>query len=272
MAKKKEDNTQLRAALRTKKCNAKIRVGSKQVPCGKEYLGSGPCPNRGMHLLKMPTGFCSNGWHEGSKSKDWRGNPVPTCEFYLTCPCDCHDKLGKLFEMTDQERILVDSSGYVPPKRTYWMPSDDPLPPLSKGNDPERPTLVESPAPDIVPPTIRRNFAPTPTGRAARGELELWVKQQCDIWLIDKPGDLCTPSYLAAEIARDQGIAPPSVGAISSVFERWVKLGFAVVAKKPTRFVGYTDEGRELGLEKMKADAKREKKLAYADDRRNLRR
>jgi hypothetical protein len=177
-----------------------------------------------------------------------------------------------MFELTDSERILVESSGYSTPERTFWMPSDEPVPVLSNSDATDGPKLIKSPAPGRVPATIQHDFGPTPTGRAARGELEAWVKEQCDIWLVDEPVDLCTPSFIAAEIGRTKGVSPPSVGAISAVFDRWVKLGFAVVGKKPTRFVGYTPEGIEHGLEKMKTDAKRSRRLSYADDRRNLRR
>lgn len=260
-----------KAATKVKVCTRKVREAGKHVKCATEYTGA-ECPKKNDHLLPMKTGFCNNGWCEGSKAKDWRGNPVPTCEFIVTCPCSCHDQLDKLFAMTDAERIVVDSSGYRLPERTYWMPSDEPLPPRSTDGGTVTHEYVESPAPDTVPASIRRGFTPTPTGRAARGELEQWVKDECDVWLIDKPGEPCTPKYLAGEIARSQAIPPPSVGAISAVFERWVKLGFAVIDKKPTRFVKYTEDGIMLGLDAMKERAKRSKKLKFADDRRNLRR
>jgi hypothetical protein len=113
-------------------------------------------------------------------------------------------------------------------------------------------------------------FGPTPTGRAAKGELEAWVDEQCRIWIIDKPGVPCTPAFLSEQIAKDQAINPPSVGAISACFERWMKLGYAVIEKKPTRFVKYTDEGVRLGLERMKHNAKQSRRLADAEHRRNL--
>lgn len=261
------------SVLKLKKCRAPVRdpqANKSRRPCGKEYLGS-TCPNKSYHLLSMKTGFCSNGWCEGSKAKDWRGNPAPTCAFILECPCSCHDDLDKLFLLTEKERMVVESSGYSVPERTFWLPSDDPEPPLSPTNGTDTPTIVESPAPDRVPATIVHDFNPTETGRAARGELESWVKQHCDIWLIDEPGDLCTPQYLANEIARDLGIAPPSVGAIGAVFDRWVRLGFAVCLKKPVRFERYTDEGIKLGLEVMKAQAKKQSKIQKAQHRNNLR-
>lgn len=265
-----KQDTAIKAALKLKKCKAKIRKAGQRVICDTEYLGE-VCPKKEYHLLKGKTGFCANGWCEGSKAKDWKGNPVPTCKFIFTCPCICHDALDKLFSLTESERVVVDSSGYAPPHRTYWMPSDDPLPPLSNNGHTSPPVVVESPAPDRVPATVIRTFTPTPTGRAARGELELWVKQQCDEWLIDEPGEPCTLAYLAAEISRTQGITSPSVGAISAVFDRWAKLGFAIIEKKPTRFVKYTDEGVRLGLEQMKTQAKRAAKQKRSNQLRGFR-
>jgi hypothetical protein len=128
--------------------------------------------------------------------------------------------------------------------------------------------MVESPAPDIVPPTVARSYAPTATGRAARGELEGWVKEVCDIWLIEGYQMLCTPAWISEEIASAQGIKAPSVGAISAVFERWVKLGFAVVQKKPTRFIAYTEEGKRVGLEGLKIRAKQQAKRKQAEQSR----
>lgn len=257
-------------ATKAKVCTRKVRQAGVHVKCDTSYIGD-RCPNSDNHLVSMKTGFCSNGWHEGSKATDWRGNPVPTCKMTITCPCECHDQLDKLFAMTERERIVVDSSGYMPPERTYWMPSDDPMPILSNSSDLPAPVRVESEAPDLVPARIDRAFAPTPTGRAARGELESWVRIETDAWIIDQPGEPCTLSYLAESIARAQGITPPSVGAILAVLQRWEKLGFAVIAKKPNRFVGYTPDGKTLGLEVMKARAKRAKKQSEANLRRGIR-
>lgn len=250
-------------------CKMPVRKGGKEVECKTLFVEQ--CGNQGAHVMKLRTGFCSNGWCEGTKAKDWRGNPAPTCKFIFTCPCDCHVKLDKLFEMSGRERVEVDSSGYVPPPRTFWLPSDDPLPILSRSSNTTAAVVVESPVPDLVPSRVDTSYTPTPTGRAARGELESWVRRECDDWLIDQPGSPCTPSYLADAIARVQAVSPPSVGAINAVFERWVKLGFATVDKKPTRFTGYTKVGIELGLEGMKARVKREKAQAAANQKRGIR-
>lgn len=155
------------------------------------------------------------------------------------------------------------------------MPSDDPdwsPEPLSSPDDTDTPEPVESPVDSPVAPSAGRSFAPTATGRAARGQLEYWVKRQCDIWLLEEYSFPCTPAWISEEIASDEAIDPPSVGAISAVFDRWVKLGFATVEKKPSRFTGYTPEGISKGLERMKEEAKRKTKLVKAENyRQNVR-
>lgn len=267
------------AALRLRNCSSKVRVfdGEKVVhaKCDGQWVGDKQCPKKDQHLLPMKSGWCAQGWCEGTKATDWRGRPAPTCKMIGQCPCICHDMLTKMFAMTGAERLVIESSGYAPPHRTYWLPEDDPLPALDRSSNGlvgTGPAIIESPAPDIVPATVTRDFRPTESGRTPKGQLELWVKEQCDIWLIDKPGFPCTPQWLSDHIAEDQGITPPSVGAISAVFDRWTNLGFAVIERKPTRFIKYTDEGIRLGLERMKQDAKRKTRLQVADDRRNLRR
>ena len=259
-----------------KKCTRLVKrqteQGVKKVPCGGVLKNaSSPCPNRDMHILPFKTGYCNNGWCEGIKPRTKSGNAAPSCTFYGTCPCECHDMLDKMFAMSKMERILVEKSDYAPPARTWWMPSDDPLPPLSNSGPTTAPVRVESPAPGYVPPHVAREYGPTPTGRAARGELESWVQAKCDEWLIEKYDFPCTPAWISEEIAKEQGIKPPSVGAISAVFDRWVKLGFAVIEKKPVRFTRYTPDGIWRGLEGLKVDAKRKKAMARSLARRGVR-
>lgn len=179
-----------------------------------------------------------------------------------------------MFRMSGLPREVVNNSKYHPPKGEFSMPSIEDrirMHALSRPGLVNVPVLVESPLPDAVPVTIRRSFTPTATGRAARGELEAWVKDQCDIWIVEQDGNLCTPTMIAEEIGKTQGIKPPSVGAIGAVFDRWVKIGFAVIDKKPVRFTAYTEEGIRLGLEGCKEKAKRGKKLAIATSARTLR-
>ena len=236
----------------------------EKVPCGR-LLKQGICGNENVHISKYKTGFCAKGWCEGKNPKTFSGAPAPTCRSWKTCGCSCHDMLDMLYASTGQPREVVNSSDYKPDTGAFKMPTPEErvaLHAASNGATGNHPTLVESPLPEAVPATVRRTYTPTATGRAARGELESWVKEQCDIWIVEAEEFPCTPAYLSEEIGRVQGIKPPSVGAISAVFERWVKMGFANIEKKPTRFVSYTADGIRLGLDGCKDKAKRAKAAA----------
>lgn len=265
------------APTKTKACTGFVKQVNptkvELVPCGQLIkMGTGdPCPNRFNHVLPMITGFCSSGWHEGDEATNYAGKPAPTCKFYLTCPCKCHVELDKMFNMAEKMRELVNRSEYVPDLGGFVIPEWSAYHMSSSDNDTDTPPVLESPAPGIVPASLARDFGPTATGRAARGELESWVKSKCDEWKIEEYQFDCTPKWIAEEISTDLGIKAPSVGAISAVFERWEKLGFAKVGKKPTRFFDYTEDGIKLGLDKMKANAKRQRDLVRGAQRRSFR-
>jgi hypothetical protein len=252
-------------------CKETVKINGERKVCDHPYTTE-RCPNRDNHLMKYRTGYCADGLHEGTKPRSWNGKPMQVCKFFATCPCKCHDDLDMLFKMSERERIEpVLNPEWKPAPREFWMPSDDPtyVRHYRSSQDAVTPPVVlESPAPDLVPPTVAHSYAPTASGRAARGELESWVKVKCDEWLIEGYQMLCTPAWLSEEIADDQAIKPPSVGAISAIFDRWTKLGFAKIAKKPTRFLGYTDEGKKLGLDGMKARARRQRDMAQAEMKR----
>ncbi len=246
--------TNVKDGLTVRKCGLKLPtylVGKVRVP--------GRCDNVSNHMLPFRSGFCSNGWHEGDNPKDFQGTPVPSCKLWMQCPCECHVKWDKLYALGEMERILVDNSTYHPNLGEFSMPSpEERALAYAKTHAPKtsEPVLVPSHAPGVVPPTLSRDFAQTPSGRAARGELEAWVRKACDDWLVDQPPVACTPVYVADDIAREQGINPPSTGAITAVLDRWVKIGFAVVERKPVRFINYTPEGIEQGLEVLKLKSK----------------
>jgi hypothetical protein len=173
-----------------------------------------------------------------------------------------------MFEMTGTPRILIENPEYKPVKSPFWMPSLEDRVLMAaaaaavsfNSKEPSTPVTIESPAPGVVPGTVARSFAPTATGRAARGELESWVRAVTDEWLVENYDFPCTPAWIGEQIAQKQGIVkPPSSGAIDAVLNRWVEIGFAVKEKKPTRFLRYTEEGVEHGLEAMKLKAKLKK-------------
>jgi hypothetical protein len=243
-------------------CSAKIKDDTGlTLPCpGKIF--DGLCSRRADHMSPFPNGSCMSGWHEGTKAKDWRGNPVRTCDTWKCCPCPCHDTYSEMFRIASMPRIVVDNSGYVKPPNPFVMPTlqDRLLAAVPASSDPEHaPRIIESELPDRIPATVARTFDPTPTGRSARGELEAYVKEQCDIWLVDADGSNLTPAKVSESIGKKYGIKEPSVGAIDAVWKRWAQIGFAEIGKKPTRFLRYTEDGIKLTLEGVKARAKKSK-------------
>lgn len=211
------------------------------------------------------TGFCSIGLCEGLKPRSPSGKPLKTCTRILmdhrydktwSCACKCHADLDRMFEMMGMERYVEQNPEYVPDKATYVMPTLEERVALSIERRSTPSIVIQSPAPDHVPATVARSFQPTASGRSGRGELELRVKQTCDQWVIDKPEESCTPQWISDQIASKESIKAPSVGAINAIFERWTKLNFALIGRKPVRFIGYTDEGVKHGLDGLKIRAK----------------
>lgn len=256
-AKLKFCTSKIRDVAEIKVCNFKL----KTHPLGGDY-----CPNNDNHLYPMLSGFCKAGWCEGTKARTAKGTSAPTCKFYTNCPCECHARLNRMFQIAGNERVLVNHSEWKPEFIVKIPPATLAVEPPSIEPRPDTPPPPEEPVAAILPAAIERSFGPTPTGRTARGELESWVKEETDAWAADveaakvHPEILirnCTPSFVAKEVGRSQGFAPPSEGAVNAVFMRWEKLGFAVIERKPTRFAGYTPDGVKFGLDTLKARAKR---------------
>lgn len=213
------------------------------------------------------TGFCGTGAHEGSRPKTYTGKPRKTCPSLITyrekawkCTCTCHSDLDKLFEMSGMERVFQDNPEYIPVKLDAIMPSLEERAARFATRDATPPVVVQSALPDRVPATIMRSFTPPPSGRTARGQLELWVKQACDQWILDNVDASATPQYISDFIADKHGVKPPSVGAVDAVYKRWDMIGYAMIAKKPTRFIGYMPDGVKYGLEGLKERYKRNNK------------
>lgn len=224
------------------------------------------------------SGFCGIGSHEGTRPKSPSGVPMKTCNPVLTymgktwnCGCRCHSDLDKMFEMTGMERTLQENPEYIPAKITAWMPSPEERLASSIAASPVPTRIIESPAPALAPATVARDYTPTASGRAGRGQLELWVKLACDEWLLEMPEDRCTPGWLSRKIAAMQGVGEPSQGAIDSVLKRWVGFGFATMGSKPTRFTGYTVEGIKVGLEVLKMRSKQRERYQQAASKRGER-
>lgn len=228
------------------------------------------------------SGFCGIGLHEGTSPTGISGIPLKVCVFWIDCGCECHVQLTELFELTGRERTPQQNPKWDPPKSPFVMPSAVSTPTISvhtsPSNDPESPLGTDAPealeraVAAKLPPPVARSFAATATGRAARGELETWVRIVTDEWMAEVTIDptwrqLCTPPYIAKEISRSQGVNEPSTGAITSVLDRWTNLGFAASEKKPIRFVGYTEEGIKVGLDALKRRAKTKPTASHNLDR-----
>ncbi len=256
-----------------RKCKALVKDDNGRASeCGT--ILKGECPNRREHVWTLRTGFCGIGACEGAHIIGAGGKPLKTCEEWKYCPCECHRMYDQMFQMSEMSRVLVDNSGYSPEHSQFWMPSlEDRVALLasSRAVGPIAPVMLESPLPEAIPATLRRTFAPTPTGRSARGELESWVKDVCDEYLVENYRAPCTPAFVSEAIAKAQGLAPRSVGAIDAVFKRWEELGFALIGRKPTRFVAYSPDGVHLGLDAMKLRAKQTERTKMSAARRGVR-
>lgn len=219
----------------------------------------------------MPkSGFCSIGHHEGGRYPGPSGKLNKTCTMIDSCTCDepnCHLFFNKLFNDSGMERVAVDNSGYEPGHLGFVLPEPEIVAApsvLSTVGVPDTPDALESVAPGLVPPRKRHAYDPTQSGRAARGQLEDQVNEVCSTWVVEQIKLPCTPVYISEEIARKEGIKAPSTGAIAAVFDRWERIGYAVIGKKPTRFLQYTEDAIEHGLDWIKERAKRQGKSRAA--------
>lgn len=202
--------------------------------------------------VPLESGICQTGAHEGTRPKSYAGVPRQVC-LLSWCECECHKKLDEMFAMMEMERTPQDNPEYIPPERTYWMPSDDP--------EYRMPAASSDFTEDGSVAVLEKEVKVTDSGRTQRGGLEFWVQRECLAWILDHDeGELCTPKFLSAEIARVEGIKPPSQGAISAVFDRWERYGYARIGRdRPQRFLGLTEQGEKQGLDWCRANAKKAK-------------
>ena len=199
------------------------------------------------------SGFCGIGCHEGTKPRNVWGNPLVTCTSLDICECSCHKDIDLMFEMAGRPRIPVENPEYIPDRGNYIIPTREDV--IAARITPEnKPAVIQRP----LEVTQETEFAATRTGIRAKGQLEDQVLVVCGKFSRGElEVELLTPAAIAEQISRD---APPSVGAISAVFDRWMRIGFAACAKKPVRFESFTREGLELGLSVMKEQFKVQQK------------
>jgi len=244
-------------------CKKKMRdpkTGITKTCIGFIPKGKSECINHKAHLHQYVSGWC--GGHnqcEGMKPRSPSGRPMKTCHMWLTCPCDCHEEISQMFAMSKRERQVVDNPEYIVDHSAFIMPTAAEVEQARALKSSSTPvTIVKSEDPRI-PDTVVKEFH-SKSGRAQKGELELYVKQCCDAYRIapNRREITCGVKYVAQWIFDQKLMAvPPSPGAVDAVFKRWTAINFALIGTKPTRFLMYTPEGIEHGLEGMKAQAKR---------------
>lgn len=232
-------------------------VNGNTVKCGT-FLPKGKpeCAKKDSHVWKFKSGFCNSGWHEGTTAQDGSGQYVRTCHLWNKCNCDCHVQMDKMFQMTGEQRILVENPKYKPVKSPFIMPNPLEIAEIRRKEEEDR-------AQRSIAAKSAGHFKETASGHRQRGQLEyevLRVCQQFSRGLIEV--EVLTPNVIANEIDE---IEPPSVGAIGAVFDRWTKLGFANCEKKPVRFTSFTVDGQLHGLDAMKAKAKQDNKRKLAE-------
>lgn len=241
-------------------CSATIRNQSTGMdePCSSDLVrGVSKCPNYANHVQKYRTGFCQGKQCEGKRPKSPSGKPLKTCSFWLTCPCECHVRIAKMFAMAEEPRQILDNPEWIGgPQLGFVMPTRAEV--FENVALKQIEVVVQKSDHEDIPDAVLREYAPTETGRAARGSLEQNVRIACDAWIKDgEPGE-CDTKYVSQWIYDNLGTPSlPSRGAIDAVWKRWVDLGFCMILHKPTQFVCYTPDAVKLGLEEMKARAKR---------------
>lgn len=201
------------------------------------------------------TGFCGTGAHEGLSPVSPSGKPLKVCVAYDICTCSCHVTINKMYEMAGARRKVHGNPKYEPPEPTWmgWiaLARADAL--AEGGRSTRQPEQPASVAPSLV--ELARTFVPRGDGYRARGQLEMEVQKVCLAYQageydLDEP---LTPARVAQLINPEN---PPSSGAIGAVFDRWHRIGYAKIHRKPIFFSGLTLEGMQHGLEFMKLRAK----------------
>jgi len=234
------------------------------------------------------TGLCINGQCEATKPKSPSGKPMPVCLSWDWCKCKCHKQITDMYQLAGLPREEPDQNpDFHPDKGNFIMPAvfaDTPHNVLSSSNGTGAHTdtsdAVVTPS-DALHATLEASLAtglmpagvtPTPTGRKARGQLEMEVLEVCAEYSRNVfDWEACTPKNISEEIGKRNAAEPPSTGAIVEVFKRWDKLEFAVWDKKPIRLVKFLMDPSPQRLAELKVRAKREARRSKADLKRGIR-
>lgn len=207
--------------------------------------------------VKFLSGFCGMGMCEATAPKSMSGKPMKVCVAWQQCSCKCHEKLTQMFALSGAERIPVQNPAYTPYTSNIMafieqLNEERAWNAVSGNNAPAPEQKIEG----TLLATSGKKYAPTERGRAP-GQLEDEIRTICNNYTLGKYDDdtLCTPKFVQSQITPT-----PSIGAIGQAFTAWSRIGFAVVAPGPVRFITFTAEGMTKGLAAMKAEHKARKR------------
>jgi hypothetical protein len=206
----------------------------------------------GRKICYTQTGFCGIGNHEGSKNKTANGAVLRACVIggrtdagkvgIIVCICDCHDMAREMEAMSGVQipPVLVNRT---PPRLGSLLG----LAPRTTGGTGTSGT-GDVGRPSVVLPSGAR-FVATPTGRAAKGQLEEQVRHFVSVQVSAAGDEMIAmlglqPGTIAKGINVD---SPPSTGAVYSVLKRWEAAAMVELRDGPFAFVRFTERGkREL--------------------------
>lgn len=222
-------------------------------------------PNRTPYI----TGHCQTGACEGATKKSPSGLIFPQCKgtyvFRLgattkeiVCEHDCHQAFAMIRALMNEMPTPdgISPISLPPTVQETPTPSRVPIPtetagsvalsPFAGHTSPVTPAAGQEPPSHLRPKLLdfSRRFPETPSGRAARGQLEENVRLQLVKAHKAGPELLATiglqPKAVAASINPEK---PPSQGAVYAVFKRWETQGWVELADKPFRLVKVTESG-----------------------------
>lgn len=202
------------------------------------------------------SGFCGIGSHENSKNKSPSGKSLRTCPVggrfdtivhgdrnlgETLCECTCHDMSRQMEVMSGVKFPAYNSIKASGPLSGLGLLSG-----VGTGTDGGKAAgSVDGGRPTVVVASGAR-FVETPSGRAARGQLEEQVRFAVCTQVRAAGDDMIailglTPKLIGDIINKEN---PPSSGAIYAVLKRWDGANLIDMAESPVRFVRFTDRGK----------------------------
>lgn len=198
------------------------------------------------------SGFCGIGSHEGAKNLSPSGQVLKSCPQggrfdggrlgVMICTCTCHDVTRQMESLTGIQVPALEINRTTPSLDRLLREVNG----AAGGGKAPGIGVIDGPSVTVA---SGARFAVTPTGRAARGQLEEQVRYAICVQVKAGGDEMIallglSPATLAAMIDKEN---PPSTGAIYSVLKRWESNGMVELAESPFRFIRFTERGkREL--------------------------